>query len=272
MYASYPTGDGITVLTPTYDIQEQADQLTQKVDKALEQTGYNLLEITYQRQTINGVTFTVDKAAGTITANGTASQGVLARISSGKLPAGTYTLSGCPTSSFDKFSLVLYEDLSTYPIIVYNVGNSNTFTLPDAKNYILQIRITAGTTLSNIVFKPMIVPAELAGVPFQPYAKSNAELTSGKLDVTGNEGTPYDQLPDHFELWTTGPLNYDTSLFIKMISMPSSKDRFLLLGNDDNMLYFGIENDNFVVQTKDANSYYEFKDDGIYLNGTRIAP
>lgn len=157
--------------------QAEFDKQQAQIDKALEQTGYNLLEITADTQTINGVTFIVDKAAGTITANGTASQGTWANVSFGKLSAGNYILSGCPTSSFDKFSLVLYENISSNPIIVYNVGNNNMFTLPNAKNYKLQIRITAGTTLSYVVFKPMIVPAELAGVPFQPYAKSNAELT-----------------------------------------------------------------------------------------------
>lgn len=94
------------------------------------------------------------------------------------------------------------------------------------------------------------------------------ELTSGKLDVTGNSDTPYDDLPDHFELTT----HHGNTLFIKMIPYASSNISYLLLGNDDTLQYFGIERDYFVVQTKDANSTYEFKDDGIYLNGTRIAP
>lgn len=252
-------------------------QLTRKVDKALEQTGYNLLEITEDTQTINGVTFIVNREAGTITANGTATAQAEFVINYGVGLPLNYEKElwsfGSPSGSAINTYFLNYKDNKGKEANCYTNGPI----LPVNTTYPTKITrasicIRSGVTVSDLVFKPMIVPAELAGVPFQPYAKSNAELTSGKLDVTGNAGTPYDQLPDRFELWTTGPLNYDTSLFIKMISMPSSKDRFLLLGNDDNMLYFGIEKDNFVVQTKDANSYYEFKDDGIYLNGTRIAP
>jgi hypothetical protein len=254
---------------------EPNSELTAKTNAALKQTGYNLLEITQPSQTINGVTFTVDKAVGTITANGTASQTTFFAFKL-QIDDGKYVLSGCPPTGSD----------STYRIDIRNGIAGITFTnavdygtgtsaITLSGNKYFHIRIANGYNCSNLVFKPMIVPAELAGVPFQPYAKSNAELTSGKLDVTGNADTPYDydDLPDHFELWTSpGPANSNGNLWIKMRSYSTSVDSFLLLANDDTLQYFGIEKDNFVVQTKDANSYYEFKDDGIYLNGTRIAP
>jgi hypothetical protein len=251
--------------------QAALDKQQAQVNAALKQTGYNLLEITQPSQTINGVTFTVDKAAGTITVNGTATAAAWFTLCNPSLPAGNYTLSGCPPNgSLGTYALVLYYDESSHQAV--DTGEGNTFST-GATEARLVIRLASGTTLSNLVFKPMIVPAELAGVPFQPYAKSNAELTSGKLDVTGNADTPYDQLPDHFELWTSpGAAASNGNLWIKMRSYSTSVDSFLLLANDDTLQYFGIEKDNFVVQTKDANSYYEFKDDGIYLNGTRIAP
>lgn len=46
---------------------------------------------------------------------------------------------------------------------------------------VIQIRIRGGVTVSNLQFKPMLTSAELAGVPFQPYAMSNTELTQKAL-------------------------------------------------------------------------------------------
>lgn len=252
--------------------QAALDKQQAQVNAALKQTGYNLLEITSNTQTINGVTFTVDKAAGTITANGTATALTIFYLEgeSKYLIPGNYIISSGNNNNNYWFGIYLDSIAGAWHARVEN----EEFTIPNQYTFTqCALRIASGQTLNNVVFKPMIVPAELAGLPFQPYAKSNAELTSGKLDVTGNASTPHDQLPDSFELWTaSGYSNANSDLYIRMASNASSDQSYLVLGNDKNVQCFGIEDDCFIVRTKDANSYYEFKDDGIYLNGTKIAP
>ena len=154
----------------------------------------------------------------------------------------------------------------------YSVTYTHNASIPVFFSFCINIVGTSSDkriAISNL----MLREATIEDDTFVPYAKSNAELTSGKLDATGNESTPYDNLPDHFELETqSGVLHDPNTMFIKMKSDPSSNHSYLLLGNDDNIQYFGIEYDYFTVMTKGAISSYKFKDDGIYLNGTRIAP
>lgn len=170
------TGDFVPYAEPNY-------QLTQKVDKALEQTGYNMLEITANTQTINGVTFTVDKVAGTITANGTATEYTAFFINMLDMQAGNY-LSGCPNGgSRNTYWIDAYDGKESGYKQYVDVGNG--VAIPISDNYQVRIVVRYGQTLSNLIFKPMIVPAELAGVPFQPYAKSNAELTQDLDDISG---------------------------------------------------------------------------------------
>ena len=318
------------------------DKQQAQVNAALKQTGYNLVEITSDTQTIYGVTFTVDKAAGTITANGTAIATLWFTLYAASLSADRYTLSGCPSNgSLNTYSLALYEDIpGAAPTIAYDVGEGNTFSV-GAKRVRLEIRIIRGTTLSNAIFKPMIVPAELTGVPFQPYAKSNAELTSGKLDVTGM--TYYKSYPEQFIARAQkGSLYYQLELHTIMAGGANLSDSSgggigLILGtpmlqnrggdrlmfntdgcisgqpansysriglrnssggtyigffmgvpgvydsDDIPMCTFtagGIKMDNALISgrsgtptlTTNTGTVYEFKDDGIYLNGTRIAP
>jgi hypothetical protein len=325
--------------------QAALDKQQAQIDKALKQTGYNLLEITSSSQTINGVTFTVDKAAGTITANGTATAVTWIPLSeqlSDILETGkSYYMTGCPSggSFYTKYALYVALDGST---VWRDEGGGEQYLIPQSGTLsALHLLIRSGITVSNLVFKPMIVPAELAGVPFQPYAKSNAELTSGKLDVTGM--TYYKSYPEQFlaraqkgsvyyelELDTTvaglAGLSHSSGSSIGLISgtpilrnsggdmllftpdgcisgqPANSYSRFALrnyssgayigflsgipgvyTSDDTPMCTFtavGIKMDDALISGRsgtptlvtNTGTVYEFKDDGIYLNGTRIAP
>lgn len=158
--------------------QAALDKQQAQVNAALKQTGYNLLKITEDTQTINGVTFTVDKAAGTITANGTANQLTFFAFRL-EISDGEYILTGCPPTGSDSTYRIDIRDaisgITFTNAVDYGTGTS-AITLSGNKYF--NIRIANGYNCSDLVFKPMIVPAELAGVPFQPYAKSNAELTA----------------------------------------------------------------------------------------------
>lgn len=167
-------------------------QLTQKVDKALEQTGYNLLEITADTQTINGVTFTVDKSAGTITANGTATADIYYNIPISSNTYGNVCLSGCANGGSNSTYDVFPRDNTagarptrwngiTVAESIYSASQWAEVKFVQGHTNVIQIRIRGGVTVSNLQFKPMLTSAELAGVPFQPYAMSNTELTQKAL-------------------------------------------------------------------------------------------
>lgn len=146
--------------------------LTQ-MDGSIEQTTYagkNLLNVTATTTTNNGVTFTV-WADGTITTMGTASALVSINLINGQnpysLPAGTYTLSGCPTGGSD----------SKYRIDINNgadgdkrdYGSGATFTLTSTLSVSnVRIRVASGTNMNGLTFKPMISAGSTAQA-YEPY-------------------------------------------------------------------------------------------------------
>lgn len=139
-------------------------------------------------QVINGVTFTVNDDKS-VTVNGTATASIYAFefVSNLTLPAGVYKITGCPDSG----------SVSTYRIQVYNsasgsnvmtaedVGNGRAFRLSTTGKLLVRIGISSGTTVSNLVFKPMISVASLNLFynDYVPYAKSNKELTEDGAKV-----------------------------------------------------------------------------------------
>lgn len=155
--------------------------------------GRNLLEIMAESQTVNGIKFTVDKAAGTITANGTATADAGLRISKyfGDILTANayYVMNGCPSGG----------STNTYKIFTgYNVDNINdigtgvqfTF-LPNIANRGCWIYIISGTTVSNLVFKPMLRSAKYTDdSTFYPYSENEIDFQSKLRPIT--VGTMYD--------------------------------------------------------------------------------
>ncbi|MBP3249947.1 MAG: hypothetical protein J6M48_06300 [Ruminococcus sp.] len=132
----------------------------------------NLLKNTAVSAEINGVTFTVN-SDGSITATGTATANADFTLSNltGYPTSGRYVLSGCPEGG----------GANTYRIQIYQVaadyGEGVAFVSQNRLN--VYIRISAGQTVDNLVFKPMIRPAEIPDSTYQPYAPSNRELFEG---------------------------------------------------------------------------------------------
>jgi len=131
----------------------------------------NLLKNTGTTQTINGVTFTINEDK-TVTANGTATDNATLHLSdSVKLNVGTkYILSGCPEGG----------GLSTYRLYGLSngygwydngsdEGESKKFTATESKSYTYRIAIYSGTTVNNLVFKPMIRLADITDDTYEPY-------------------------------------------------------------------------------------------------------
>ena len=161
--------------------------------------GKNLLKIpaSVVTQTINGVTFTVnrnnDGEVESIVANGTATAQTDLYIGStlNLTPNTSYKLSGCPSGGSS----------STYHILVkrfaqnnpYDSGNGLDFSVESSDTYHdVYIRVQSGTTINNLTFYPMIRYANETDNTFEPYHSSveqtlrDAEVIEGKNLLENN--------------------------------------------------------------------------------------
>ena len=175
-----------------------ADQA--EIDWAVNNGVKNLLQLNVRQSTASGITFTVDKEAGTITATGTA--GSSDEEIHFLLPSdlsGNYYVSGCPSGgSSSKYDIFVW-DLATSARVKdwsgsnpsqSDFGDGTQIQIVSGHDTVVRVRVIKNTTVSNLVFKPMIRPAAITDPTFEPYAKSNAELTAEMATVT-NTGDVY---------------------------------------------------------------------------------
>lgn len=118
-------------------------------------TSRNMIPDAYAKTaTSNGITYTVN-GDGSITANGTATGlsvlNVWGNSNSLTLPAGTYTLSGCPSGG----AVDTYR-LCNNATSINDTGSGVTFTLTEDTAISFKIRIQSGTTVSNLKFWPQL--------------------------------------------------------------------------------------------------------------------
>lgn len=138
--------------------------------------GKNLLDITLDSATKNGLEFKIDKKAGTVTVDGTATATTYFPIRTYyPWELGTYMLTGCPgKQSNATYNLAAYVGTAWNP----EYGSGRIITISKTKNveYIdrIEIVVQKGQTLNNVVFKPMLRKCDSNGNPigddeFAPY-------------------------------------------------------------------------------------------------------
>ena len=96
------------------------------------------------------------------------------------LDAGSYVLTGCPSGYNGIFLEIRNLNNQTISGSGDSGSGSSVFTITTSGDYRLNILLASYIVVSNIIFKPMITPSNIyyQGIPFQPYAMSNAELTA----------------------------------------------------------------------------------------------
>lgn len=129
----------------------------------------NLIPYPYAKgtDTLNGVTFTVNND-GTIIANGTATENAIFvfRDFDFSLSAGTYTISGLENGGADTYCLQISRDNYAESWNLYN-GNIQ-IELKNTSSIILQYVVYKGTTVNNVVLKPMLNEGSTA-LSYMPY-------------------------------------------------------------------------------------------------------
>lgn len=106
------------------------------------------------------------------------------------LPNGTYMLTGCPTggSQNSYYILINHTENGSSTPIGYDTGDGLTFTVDNSTGKMgLFIGIKPGVSFSTAkTFNPMIRLASDTDDTYQPYAKTNQELTAEKTDIVVN--------------------------------------------------------------------------------------
>lgn len=167
-YTLNGTGENVTLNKTSenrfvkLDIKGNREQFTS--------TGKNLLQNTATSQTVNGITFTVNED-GTIKANGTATG--LAELVINNLFEATvgnqYILNGCPSGGSENTYRIDVPGSTT----ILDNGSGVTFTYSNT-TIKFRIRIVEGTTINNLVFKPMIRLASVTEPTYEPYTYGQA--------------------------------------------------------------------------------------------------
>ena len=119
----------------------------------------NLLNPTLGTTTMNGVTCTAN-GDGTYTLNGTPTGEQYFKVSNVDLVAGkNYKLVGCPTGGdYNGFSIYT----TTQSGVKFDIGYTSLFKAEESKSHEIIIRnVDTEKVFSNLLFKPMIVDADL---------------------------------------------------------------------------------------------------------------
>lgn len=172
--------------------------------------GVNLNSYPYNQttKTLNGITFT-DNGDGSVKVNGTATDyanfichnRVKGQPNSIVIPNGKYIVTGCPANSGCRIDVLITKNGASK-----NIGNETgsglTITLngddySDSQvNLGIVISVPNGTTVSNLIFKPMLRKAEIEDSTYRPY---NQQAIQRQLDAQGVLGAknlnkyPYDE-------------------------------------------------------------------------------
>lgn len=172
-----PIVDANISLTSTNPVQNKV--VTQNLIDIRKETTVNLLKPTLRTVTENGVTCT-NNGDGTYTLNGTATKDVVLSIvgSPTKNAVGGYKLLGCPINgSKDTYRIVVsYYDNESWKAEGSDIGNGVIIDDTYSKiNYFIKVK--SGTTVTNLVFKPMITTNLSATYDdFVPYTGDTGKL------------------------------------------------------------------------------------------------
>lgn len=238
----------------------------------------NLLEFPYyeKTKTQNGITFTVNDDDGTVKVNGTASENVqfifTHRIDNKVvLPAGTYTVSGCPKgggSNSYYLQIAKTKDNSFY-LMGVDTGNGFTFTLTEDTDILIAIYIASGVTVSNLVFKPMLERGTVAH-PYQPYILSRQKLRED-INNAGTGGSAVSVTQSLTTGTKVGTITVDGT--VTDLYAPTNTDTKNTAGSTDSsskLFLVGATSQAANPQTYSHNTIYAGTDGHLYSNSKQV--
>lgn len=165
--------------------------------------GKNFTQITETTDSHNGITYTFNND-GTISASGSVPSGnSYKNVGHFILQAGTYTISGLPSSlvaEARKCAMVLCKDaysgsVNIIKTIYSNIALSDQFTLTEATDCYLRIYVYAAAgAISDVIFAPQI-ELDTSATSFEKFKGTTHTITlpetiyKGEVDVANGKGT-----------------------------------------------------------------------------------
>lgn len=231
----------------------------------------NLLENKATTQTINGVTFTVNKD-GSVMANGTTTTSITFKINNDIVPKNisNLILSGCPNNGSNTtydLKIELYKN-NVWTKALYDFENGvDTGDLSEYTSCMISITIRKDYNANNLIFKPKLEKGTKA-TPYSPYGMGcvkidviNKNLYNGKNEIGGinNDGS----LNNNADRWRA--IDYinvenstDISINIYNITTTGALGKYCLYDKNYNFLSSTqITNINTVVNVSNV-SYFKF--------------
>lgn len=190
-------------------------------------TGKNILKNERTTVTLGGVTFTINEDKS-ITASGTATQNVYLLLNTNRkieAKAGvTYRLTGCPSGGGSS-TYIIYNDSHG----MSDSGSGSTYTPTADDSWDFFIRIANGTTVDNVLFKPMLRVKQTGdNDEYEPY---NGTINTTALGRTVYGGT----LDVATGVLTVTKVGVDLgSLTWSKYGNYTDKDRYVTTGIDSN--------------------------------------
>ena len=177
-------GEAVQDGTPTPDAPVEIDVVDSPV--VVQATGKNLSGYPYKTftapaiKTINGVTFEA-KPDGTIVANGTATENADVDLKWGNTVVSVkgldVNISGCPQGGSGTTYLLRAQGSKDNKVFNMEAHDHGTGATISGANFIrTYIRIAAGTTANNLVFKPQIEIGS-AATSYEPYTSNQQTIT-----------------------------------------------------------------------------------------------
>ena len=212
-------------------------------------SGKNLLEIVATSQTINGITFTINKDK-TVTVNGTANGNSILILNSFDFQNGeTYILNGCPNNGgINSYKLDAFGQTG----LSNDIGNGIDINIGGQRN----IRIVSfdGNSVNNLVYKPVIIKGSQA-TEYEPYTGAIAspnpdykqeieQVESVKLQCTGSN------LLDYTKILSTPSTT--SGITIKL----EANGNITISGKPKYSYFSVIQSKNIVDILKDGETYY----------------
>lgn len=132
---------------------------------------------------LNGITFAFADD-GKVTVSGTASALCSINISGNYDLNGGYIITGCPSGGgASTYSLRIYDSSAT--VVADDVGEGISFTANNLANCRTNIIVRKNAAIATpIVFAPMIRDSKDTDATYQPYAKTNQQLTAENQTLT----------------------------------------------------------------------------------------
>lgn len=183
--------EGSTNLVQSGGVYSANQTLTNNVDVLIENGAINLLPIKCPSQTQNNVTLT-NNNDGSVTVSGTASENTYfyllgkatSHLENIEGTGKSYTLSGCTSGSDSTYALRMLGGTvlgSWLTVGQIQTTEEMTFTEGTYPYYAVRLDVFSGASV-NVTIKPMLVDSKYKGA-YQPYAKTNKELTDDILDL-----------------------------------------------------------------------------------------